>query len=192
MDGLGDPAITPAFAPAFADEVEMRFQLGLKGASGHHVLHPKRCEVIPSGVTTDPKLSQDFRAEYLPILGRIGMDLGSHPKFVPRVRNSKRRLDLLRLVRNEDGPVIVLCASNSMSKSISRTGDSVRRSLAALAWLETTGSKAAVTTSLPLMEAWIIVRWFVVSIALIEDGDRLMGRSNESEPLQVSLIGRCQ
>lgn len=69
-----------------------------------------------------------------------------------------------------------------MSKSISRTGDSVRRSLAALAWLETTGAKAAVTTSLPLMEAWIIVRWFVVSIALIDDGDRLMGKSNESEP----------
>ena len=120
------------------------------------------------------------------------MDLGNHPKLVPRGRNSKRRLDLLRLVRNEDGPVIVLCVSNSMSKSISRTGDSVRRSLAALAWLETTGSKAAVTTSLPLMEAWFIVRWSVVSIALIEDGDRLMGRSNESEPFKVSLIGRSQ
>ena len=79
-----------------------------------------------------------------------------------------------------------------MSKSISRTGDSVRRSLAALAWLETTGSKAAVTTSLPIFEAWTIVRWFVVSIALIDDGDRLMGKSNESEPLQVSLIGRSQ
>jgi hypothetical protein len=79
-----------------------------------------------------------------------------------------------------------------MSKSISRTGDSVRRSLAALAWLETTGSKAAVTKSRPLTEAWIIVRWFMDSITLIEYGDRLMGRSNESEPLQVSLIGRSQ
>ncbi len=98
----------------------------------------------------------------------------------------------MRLVRNEVGPVIVLCASNSMSKSISRTGDSVRRSLAALAWLETTGSKAAVTKSRPLTEAWIIVRWFMDSITLIEYGDRLMGRSNESEPLQVSLIGRSQ
>ena len=62
-DGLGNAPIAPALLPAVTDEFEVRLQLGLEGASGHYVLPPKRCEVVPSRTPSDPKPSQVFKGE---------------------------------------------------------------------------------------------------------------------------------
>ncbi len=62
-DGLGNAPVAPAFLATVTDEVEVRLQLGLKRASGHYFLSAKRCEVIRSGIPTDPKPSQVFKGE---------------------------------------------------------------------------------------------------------------------------------
>jgi hypothetical protein len=69
LDGLGDAPVAPALTATLTDEIEMRLQLGLKGASGHYFIPPKTCEAIPSRVTSDPKLSQDFATCFAPVLG---------------------------------------------------------------------------------------------------------------------------
>jgi hypothetical protein len=104
LDGLGNAPIAPALAATLTDEIEMRLQLGLKGASGHYFVPPKTCELIPSRVTSDPKLSQDWEFSFAPILVWVGTGLGQCPKFVPSAGTSKRGLDLLRLFSSLNDP----------------------------------------------------------------------------------------